>query len=880
MLAAGEVYAFVGNVVTTSYYISELRLNQIKVAGETPYTNDQAMAVRQDWPILAGILQKALDAISQNERDSIFNRWVSVKYEHGFDYSLLWKALVPAFIIVMLFFYWNRRLSKEVVERKRAEKRADEATRAKGDFLANMSHEIRTPMNAVIGMSHLALKTELNRKQKDYLNKIQSSANSLLGIINDILDFSKIEAGKLDMESVEFNLDNVLDNLSNLITVKAEEKENLEVLFATSRKVPHFLVGDPLRLGQVLINLANNAVKFTESGEIVVSTELVSQNEDQVTLKFSVRDTGVGLTQDQIDKLFEAFSQADTSTTRKYGGTGLGLTISKRLVKMMGGKIWVESKPGRGSTFSFTGNFSLGKEKVKKRFVLSPDLHGIKVLVVDDNATSRDILEKILESFSFEVTLSGSGEEGLAELESAPKDQPYDLVIMDWKMPGMDGIEASRRIKHHKDLGKIPPIILVTAYGREEVMQQAEQLALEGFLLKPVSPSVLFDAIMHAMGEDLQKVSHVDRKKEQVAEDLAAIRGARVLLVEDNEINQQVAQEIIESAGLIVSVVDNGEEGVRAVQEKDYDVVLMDIQMPVMNGYEATREIREDQRFKDLPIIAMTAHAMAGDEDKSLKVGMNGHVAKPIDPDQLFATLQKWIKPNEKRDLGQKPETSVEGPEAVKAMLAKDELPQSLPGFDLVDGLKRLQGNKRLYKKLLLDFGAKYTQVANEIRETLDARDLKQAHGLIHNLKGLAGNLAATDLQAAAIEIEKLVKGDQKQTPPVKQLNQKLARLENTLNQALESVQTLGISVEDKAIEPLDVELAGIAAELSQDIVNRIRDAVEIGDVMTLNAIAEEIKTYSDSCVPLSKKIVQMAEDFEFDGILKLADELDALTYT
>jgi CheY-like chemotaxis protein len=382
------------------------------------------------------------------------------------------------------------------------------------------------------------------------------------------------------------------------------------------------------------------------------------------------------------------------------------------------------------------------------------------------------------------------------------------------------------------------------------------------------------------MGEDLQKVSHVDRKKEQVAEDLKAIHGARVLLVEDNEINQQVALEILEGAGLNVSLAENGQKAVSAVKENNYDAVLMDIQMPVMNGYEATREIREDERFKDLPIIAMTAHAMAGDEDKSLEAGMNGHVTKPIDPDQLFATLQKWIQPTEKRVQGQKPETSVEGPEAVKAMLAKDELPQSLPGFDLVDGLKRLQGNKRLYKKLLLDFGAKYTQVASEIRETLDARDLKQAHSLIHNLKGLAGNLAATDLQAAAIEIEKLVKGDQKQTPPVKQLNQKLARLENTLNQALESVQTLGISVEDKAIEPLDVELAGIAAELSQDIVNRIRDAVEIGDVMTLNAIAEEIKTYSDSCVPLSKKIVQMAEDFEFDGILKLADELDALTYT
>jgi two-component system sensor histidine kinase/response regulator len=790
----------------------------------------------------------------------------------------------------------RKHMEDELIEAKHL---ADEANKAKGDFLANMSHEIRTPMNAVIGMTHLALKTELTSKQRDYLTKIQSSANSLLGIINDILDFSKIEAGKLDMESIDFNLEEVLDNLANLVIVKAQEKKDLEVLFATAQDVPRFLVGDPLRLGQILINLANNSVKFTEHGEIVVSTELLKQNEERVSLKFAVSDTGIGLTEEQAARMFQSFSQADTSTTRKYGGTGLGLAISKRLVEMMNGEIWVESKPGQGSTFNFTATFGLGKEKAKRRFATSPEMRGMKVLVVDDNSTSREIFQDLLESFSFDVILAASGKEGLVELEKAPEEKPIELVIMDWKMPSMDGIEAARQIKQHPTLKHIPAIIMVTAYGREDVMRKAEQLGLEGFLLKPVSPSVLFDAIMQAFGKEISEMLSGARIQERETEAFQNIRGARILLVEDNEINQQVAKEILESADLKVTLAGNGQEAVDAVRKDSYDAVLMDVQMPVMDGYTATRKIREwetevrrqktedrkegsalSPQSSELPIIAMTAHAMAGDEEKSMSAGMNGHVTKPIDPDQLFAALQKWIPPADQRDSTRQAKVSTVkkfAAEQKPGLHAEQKLPDSLPGFDLAEGLRRLRGNHRLFRKLLLDFGVKYSKAAAGIRQALDAGDLKQAHSLIHNLKGLAGNLAATELQASAVELEKLVKGDQEKVVSRKQLDQKYAKLEESINQALQAVQTLGLAPAVKPEQPSTDLMTGMPPEVAGEIVDRIKDPTEMGDVTQIKSIAEELKSKSDAFAPLSARFIQLAEDFDFDGIAKLLDELEKM---
>jgi len=787
-------------------------------------------------------------------------------------------------------------------EIRRARDLAEEATRLKSEFLANMSHEIRTPLNAILGMLYLAQKAELPHAVRTQLGKAQGAAHSLLGIINDILDFSKIEAGKIELDEIEFGFEGLIEHLVDTIGPQAEQK-GLEFLVRYDAAIPRGLLGDPLRLGQILLNLCGNAVKFTERGEIELAFRCLEASDTRLLMQICVRDTGIGLTPETQAHLFEKFSQADQSTTRRFGGTGLGLAITRSLVELMGGRIWVEdSRPGSGTTLCCTLNLKIAPAAQARRQALVAEagqlLAGIRVLVVDDNLVSREILTEMLARIHVRYDTAPSGPAALEALRAAPL--PYDLVLMDWRMPGMNGDEATQRLLNDPAIHPKPKVVMVTAYGGEDVIRQAELAGANGFLFKPVSPSLLLDTLVTVLGRGqlpglapwsgpAQAGQPAGRQAGQEAgpgRTLApALTSARILLVEDNDINREFATELLRSEGLRVEEATNGLEALAKVQTGDFDAVLMDIQMPVMDGLEATRRIRAlaaapgGERFTLLPIIAMTAQAMAGDKQKTLAAGMNEHITKPVNPEQLMATLARWVRPpllglacgGAETSLPAHGQAPAPSPAAPAAEAQGGALLAGLTSLDASTGLRRIGGKFAAYRRQLERFRGRYEEAVVELERRLAEEGIPAAEAYCHALKGVTGNLGALALFDQIARLDEALKQGQTPTPAaLEALRQRLAEVMADIDRlrAREALASAGAS---DAAAP-----APLQPDQVRDLLARLDQALQC-DLGAAEPLIDSLRAgLRDS--PLETEVVSLAAQVDIFDIDAARQSLAALS--
>ena len=747
----------------------------------------------------------------------------------------------------------NRRLETAQQAMAAARQAAEDANKAKGDFLANMSHEIRTPMNAVIGFAQLALKTEMSAQQRDYLSKIQNAGVSLLGVINDILDFSKIEAGKLEMEHVDFSLDLVLETVTTFASQGAL-KGGLELLFNVPDDVPAYLVGDPHRLGQVLINLVANAVKFTREGEIELRVTQSERAGDKVKLRFAVRDTGIGMSAEQCARLFQPFQQADSSTTRRFGGTGLGLSIVRRIVEMMSGQIWVDSEPGKGSTFQFTAWFGLPSAERRRRRAIPSRLENMRVLVVDDNAVAQAVLLGILQSMRFRALAVSSGVEAIEAVASADADEPFGMVLVDVAMPGMDGVEATRRIVSSSV--RLQPVVLLMGSTAEDesLRRRATEAGGRAVLAKPVTASTLFDAIVQAFAEPGAGAGAGAEPAVNQGRG-GQLAGARVLLVEDNVLNQQIATELLRYAGIDVTVASNGREAVEKVEAATtpYDIVLMDIQMPEVDGYEATRRIRSREHNHGLPIVAMTAHALVEERQKAIDSGMNDHISKPIDPDVMFETLRRYIR---RSRSPAPPAAEAQRPNTAAA-------PPDIQGLDTAGALRRVAGNTALYLDLLGRFTQGHADAPARVRAALEAGDRTTAERIAHTVRGVAGNIGATRVQLAAGELEAaLAKGEDTAA-----VAERLAHFDTEMAASAAAIRA-GLDATPRP--PAGASVVGADKETVADIWTRLTEYAAENDSEALEYLESRRAVLAAACpAPLLERLFSSLRRYDFAAALQ-----------